>query len=82
MKTLKLGFCIMDEEGNIISKKQIGADWEVDLTQEPRPQWEVYQKKCLKITQTLADTFRTQFKREDVSEVLDDVRAKCNFENE
>jgi len=66
----------MDEEGNIISKKQIGANWNVDLTQEPREQHDIFTQKNREITETLTSTYKHQLRRTDVSELLDDVRAK------
>jgi hypothetical protein len=77
MKTLKLGICMMDEEGNVISKKQIGSDWSVDLSQEPRPQHDVFVAKNRATTDMLTQALKAQLKRIHVSEVLDDVRAKC-----
>lgn len=76
MKTLKLGICMMDEDDQIISAKAIGTDWAVDLSQEPREEHDVFMKKNLEITTLLTDTFKYLLKREDISEVLDDVRAK------
>ena len=76
MKTVKLGICIMGDDDKIISSKAIGTPWEVDLTQEPREEHDKFVSKNYEITKMLTETFKTQLKRIDISEVLDDVRAK------
>ena len=37
MKTLKLGICFIDEEDNIISKRSIRTDWEVNIEEARSP---------------------------------------------
>lgn len=76
MTKLNLGLCVMNEDGKVVTSKIIGSQWNVDLSQEHRRNAKECMARTQEIIKILTDTYRTQLKRSDIAELLDDFRVK------
>ena len=74
MRTLKLGVCFLDEEDNIITKRVIDAQWEVNIEQDLRDNFNV----CMEdeIATILTENLKLQLQPDIVKEMLNEVREK------
>jgi hypothetical protein len=81
MKKLKLGMCIMDEDGKIISSKVIGTQWSVNIKQEHRRNFKEGLARLQEIVTIMMDTYKTQLNQSDIAELLDDFRVKEELKN-
>lgn len=81
MSKFSMGLCIMNENGEIVTSKQIGTQWNADLTQEHRRSYFKGKMRTQEIINNVTDTYKVQLKDSDVGELLDDFRVKEVYKN-
>lgn len=70
MKTLKLGICFIDEEDNIISKRVIGTNWEVNIEEARSPSTHVKTE----ISTILSEDLKLKVDADMIEEMLNEVK--------
>jgi hypothetical protein len=72
MKTLKLGICLLDENDEIVSKRIIGTNWEVDLEQDLREKFNIHVHD--EIANIMFENLKLQLSPEVIKEMLREVK--------
>ena len=77
MKTLKLGICFFDENNNVITKRTIGANWQVDVEQDLKEKF--YTHVDDEIAAILTENLKIQLTPEIVVEMLQEVKERKEY---
>lgn len=73
MKNVKMGICFLDEDDNIISKRVIGTNWEVD-TEKDLEKFGLYVND--EIASILTANMKLQLNEDTVKEMLLEIKDK------
>ncbi len=74
MKTLKVGVCLLDEDENIISKRTIGTNWEVNVERDLKSHHKVHILD--EISTILSENLKLQLTPDVIKEMLNEVKER------
>ena len=74
MKTLTVGVCFLDEEGNVINKRTIGTNWSLDVEQDLKLKFNIHMID--EVASILTDNIKLQLTQSVIKEMLLEVQER------
>lgn len=77
MDKINLGICLLDDDGNVLAKKVVSANWSVDINDAKEMFKQFKVSMADEVSDVLVESLKMKISSNDIKELLSDIGV-CN----